>query len=103
MTYIGKPFGFSFCLLDLVHFHSPFSCDFNWKDISSFKMSPSAVDQKDVANLPLQLKGKQNGVENVKMEEFEKTDLVLRTFRCLIADLCHQFGCGHPGYVMLKH
>lgn len=62
-------------------------------------MSPSAVDQNDVANLPLQLNGKQNGVENVKMEEFEKTDLVLRTFRCLIADLCHQFGCGHPGYV----
>jgi dihydroxyacetone synthase len=65
-------------------------------------MSPSAVDQNDVANLPLKLNGKANGtkparVEDVKMEEFEKTDLVLRTFRCLIADLCHQFGCGHPG------
>lgn len=70
-------------------------------------MSPSAVDQNDVANLPLQLNGKSNGVkqagvEDVKMEAFEKTDLVLRTFRCLIADLCHQFGCGHPGYVLLR-
>lgn len=33
------------------------------------------------------------------MEAKEKTDKVLATFRCLIADLCHQFGCGHPGYV----
>jgi dihydroxyacetone synthase len=64
-------------------------------------MSPSAVDQNDIANLPLSLngKGKQAGVEDIKMEAFEKTELVLGTFRCLIADLCHQFGCGHPGYV----
>lgn len=62
-------------------------------------MSPSAVSQDDVANLPLQINGKQAGVENVKMEESEKTEKVLATFRCLIADLCHQFGCGHPGYV----
>jgi dihydroxyacetone synthase len=26
-------------------------------------------------------------------------DLVLKTFRLLIADLCQQFGGGHPGYV----
>lgn len=70
-------------------------------------MAPSAVpvEDSDVRHLPLNLDGKQNGsdvahVENVKMEEFEKTDLVLKTFRCLIADLCHQFGCGHPGSAM---
>lgn len=26
-------------------------------------------------------------------------DHVLKTFRLLIADLCQQFGGGHPGYV----
>lgn len=26
-------------------------------------------------------------------------DLVLKTFRLLIADLCQQFSGGHPGYV----
>lgn len=26
-------------------------------------------------------------------------DLVLKTFRMLVTDLCQQFGGGHPGYV----
>ena len=26
-------------------------------------------------------------------------DIVLKTFRMLISDLCQQFGGGHPGYV----
>jgi len=34
------------------------------------------------------------------MESHEKTAKVLATFRCLIADMCHQFGCGHPGSAM---
>lgn len=54
-------------------------------------MAPSAVSNGDVEHLPLKLNGKQNGakasVEDIKMEAHEKTDLVLRTFRCLIADL----------------
>jgi dihydroxyacetone synthase len=33
------------------------------------------------------------------LDESEKHDLVLRVFRCLIADLCEQFGGGHPGFV----
>ncbi|KAL2192973.1 transketolase [Corynascus similis CBS 632.67] len=32
--------------------------------------------------------------------DVETTDLVLRTFRCLIADLCEQFKGGHPGSAM---
>jgi dihydroxyacetone synthase len=28
----------------------------------------------------------------------EDHDLVLKTFRLLIADLCQQFNGGHPGY-----
>ena len=69
-------------------------------------MSPPGVEvgSEDVSYLPLQLDGKQNGVnrtsagpEDVKMEAAEKTKKVLSTYRCLIADLCHQFGCGHPG------
>ena len=30
----------------------------------------------------------------------EEEELVLRTFRLLVADLCQQFKGGHPGYVM---
>jgi dihydroxyacetone synthase len=62
-------------------------------------MAPSAVSEKDVANTQINLKsnGSKGSVDDIKMEEFEKTDQVLKTFRCLIADLCHQFGCGHPG------
>jgi dihydroxyacetone synthase len=30
-------------------------------------------------------------------------DLVLKTFRMLIADLCQQFGGGHPGYADSGH
>lgn len=67
-------------------------------------MAPGAIiSQQDVDHLPLQLDGKSSGasktapVEDIKMEEQEKTKKVLSTFRCLIADLCHQFGCGHPG------
>lgn len=29
-------------------------------------------------------------------------DMVLKTFRLLIADLCQQFGGGHPGSVQLR-
>ena len=40
-----------------------------------------------------------------QVSKFNKTDdktidLVLRQFRCLIADLCQQFGGGHPGSAM---
>lgn len=32
-------------------------------------------------------------------EEKASHDVVLKTFRLLIADLCQQFSMGHPGYV----
>jgi dihydroxyacetone synthase len=35
----------------------------------------------------------------LELHDVAKTDFVLRTFRCLIADLCEQFKGGHPGYV----
>lgn len=69
-------------------------------------MAPGAVSTQDVDHLPIDLKGKKsngisNGdvakVEDIQLEEKSKTNHVLNTFRCLIADLCHQFGCGHPG------
>lgn len=50
-----------------------------------------------------------NVIEGLKQEEqLEKSsvqklskehDIVLKTFRLLIADLCQQFKGGHPGYV----
>lgn len=40
----------------------------------------------------------QNGaLENGAIRDQTKIDLALRTFRCLIADLCEQFKGGHPG------
>lgn len=31
------------------------------------------------------------------IKDAQAVDLVLRQFRCLIADLCQQFNGGHPG------
>jgi dihydroxyacetone synthase len=36
-------------------------------------------------------------VKRVNETDKETIDLVLRQFRCLIADLCQQFNGGHPG------
>ncbi|KAI7594970.1 hypothetical protein D0869_09223 [Hortaea werneckii] len=70
-------------------------------------MAPSAVQvgSDDVAHLPLKLDGKANGanpkyVENIQMEAQDKTQYVLKSYRCLIADLCQQFNMGHPGSAM---
>ncbi|KAH8649131.1 transketolase [Xylariales sp. PMI_506] len=41
--------------------------------------------------------GKTNGAQ---LKDADKIDLVLRTFRCLIADLCQQYNGGHPGGAM---
>ncbi|KAK4628829.1 Dihydroxyacetone synthase [Fulvia fulva] len=67
-------------------------------------MAPHAqVSNGDIDHLPLTKTNGANGTFNlgdIKMEDNEKTQKVLATFRCLIADLCHQFGCGHPGSAM---
>lgn len=45
-----------------------------------------------------------NGISDklvhVDFEDAELNDRVLKTFRCFIADLCQQFGGGHPGSAM---
>ncbi|KAE9987409.1 hypothetical protein EG328_002765 [Venturia inaequalis] len=68
-------------------------------------MSPSALPTNTVSNLPLRLTPKANGnktanTSSLQIEDGEKIDFVLRTFRCLIADLCEQFSGGHPGSAM---
>jgi dihydroxyacetone synthase len=67
-------------------------------------MAPSAVTPASAAtpnHRPAKLAGKaagQNGTTgDIKLRDAERTSLVLRTFRCLIADLCEQFKGGHPG------
>jgi len=59
---------------------------------SQHEMAPSATSIQDVvmtkSKLPL-----------VPLEGAEDHDLVLRTFRVLIADLVQHFNGGHPGYV----
>jgi len=67
-------------------------------------MAPSLEEYEDaVSSLPVKsLTTNINGTDAVtclQLEEAEKHDLVLRVFRCLIADLCENFKGGHPGYV----
>lgn len=65
-------------------------------------MAPSAIES--VSHLPLKVAPSKNGVSdgliNLKFEGAELNDHVLKTFRCLIADLCEQFKGGHPGSAM---
>jgi hypothetical protein len=42
-------------------------------------------------------------VKSISLGGPDKTDLVLRVFRCLVADLCEQFKGGHPGYVQSEN
>lgn len=42
-------------------------------------------------------------IKRIQTEDAETIDLVLRQFRCLIADLCQQFNGGHPGYASLAN
>lgn len=43
----------------------------------------------------------ENGNAAIKMLTIQSKDhdIVLKTIRLLVADLCQQFGGGHPGYV----
>lgn len=42
--------------------------------------------------------GAANSKPNDVVKNSEQHDVVLKTFRLLIADLCQQFNGGHPGY-----
>lgn len=55
-------------------------------------MAPSAV----VINAP-EVSSKMFTKAELKLDGDQQHDIVLRTFRCLIADLCEQFKGGHPG------
>jgi dihydroxyacetone synthase len=63
-------------------------------------MAPSAVTLSPVSAAALPVKSKANGhgaSNGIQLDDAETNSLVLRTFRCLIADLCEQFKGGHPG------
>lgn len=73
-------------------------------------MAPSvaAIPTDTVSHLPLKLSangektkgGDLASISTLELKDVAKTDFVLRTFRCLIADLCEQFKGGHPGSAM---
>ncbi|KAF1989919.1 dihydroxyacetone synthase [Aulographum hederae CBS 113979] len=67
-------------------------------------MAPSAIPVDSVAatHLPVDIKtnGKITKASSVQLHDPETAGRVLRTFRCLIADLCEQFKGGHPGSAM---
>lgn len=65
-------------------------------------MAPSLEHYEEATSgIPVKVLGTQidgtNGAATLQLEEADKHDQVLRVFRCLIADLCEQFGGGHPG------
>lgn len=65
-------------------------------------MAPSFENYEEATSgIPVKVLGTQidgtNGAATLQLEEADKHDQVLRVFRCLIADLCEQFGGGHPG------
>jgi len=63
-------------------------------------MAPFAVGS--TAHLPVNVAKRKgvNGLPNIELAAKEQDDLVLRTFGCLIADLCEQFKRGHPGSII---
>ncbi|CCD51831.1 similar to transketolase [Botrytis cinerea T4] len=66
-------------------------------------MAPSAVETPSPTDLKMQLSpnsGVPDELVHVKFEGAELNSHVLKTFRCLIADLCEQFKGGHPGSAM---
>ncbi|KAG9948200.1 transketolase, partial [Aureobasidium melanogenum] len=68
-------------------------------------MAPSFENYEEATSgIPVKVLGTQidgtNGAATLQLEEADKHDQVLRVFRCLIADLCEQFGGGHPGGAM---
>ena len=68
-------------------------------------MAPSLTDFEYATSLqPVKVNqsktdGKNAFHDSLQLQESEKHDLVLRVFRCLIADLREQFKGGHPGSV----
>ncbi|OHF00467.1 transketolase [Colletotrichum orchidophilum] len=65
-------------------------------------MAPSAVPSEPVAQGIVTAKSLNGPNTQFHLIDSEKkeVDFVLRTFRCLIADLCEQFKGGHPGGAM---
>lgn len=63
-------------------------------------MAPSQVDVGAIGHphsIILSKEAAINSTSMLKLNQESQHDLVLRTFRCLIADLCEQFKGGHPG------
>lgn len=56
-------------------------------------MAPIALNQ-EMSDSPVKVLG---DFKRFNKEDGQTIDLVLRQFRCLIADLCQQFNGGHPG------
>ncbi|KAF5520744.1 Dihydroxyacetone synthase [Colletotrichum aenigma] len=65
-------------------------------------MAPSAVPAEPVPQGVVAAKSLNGSNSHFQLTEADKkeVDFVLRTFRCLIADLCEQFKGGHPGGAM---
>lgn len=66
----------------------------------SITMAPSQVDVyalEHPQSVILTKEASINSISLLKLNQDSQHDLVLRTFRCLIADLCEQFKGGHPG------
>ncbi|KAK6513520.1 hypothetical protein TWF281_005143 [Arthrobotrys megalospora] len=63
-------------------------------------MAPSLISSNLDSGLPVKVVPMPEKLQRLPVEDKENVDYVLRTFRCLIADLCEQFKGGHPGSAM---
>lgn len=70
-------------------------------------MAPSATEPAseqtlngELNQLPKGYGRADSAMKDFKFEGAELNDHVLKSFRCLIADLCEQFKGGHPGSAM---
>lgn len=66
--------------------------------VTSLSQNGIFDDHKDYGETVVKALVKEEKVERNSVSKLSKKhDIVLKTFRLLVADLCEQFGGGHPG------
>lgn len=66
--------------------------------VISMNSTGKDAPRDETSNSPLQVVEPSNF--SLPAGDSEKIQLVLETFRCVVADLSEQFEGGHPGYVL---
>jgi hypothetical protein len=94
----------AFCRPELSNLQALFICSCLVKVATMYKETDTAQvngnDHTDYGSNVVHGLKQEEKAENLSIQKLSKEhDMVLKTFRLLIADLCQQFGGGHPGLV----